>query len=142
MLLMSPDPNHPTLAVSACIWHGGRVLMIKRGRSPGKNLWSLPGGRVEFGEKLIDAARRERHEETGVEAGALSLVDFVEYIPRRDKHYVLAVFTGLWHAGTPLAAGDAAEANWLIPGEFGGLALTDNLETIIAKAANLIAKDA
>ena len=132
--------NHTTLAVSTCIWHGPRVLMIRRGRSPGKNLWSLPGGRVEFGEKLIDAARRELHEETGVEAGALSLVDFAEFMPRQDKHYVLAVFTGLWHAGTALAAGDAAEASWLAPDEFGGLALTDNLETIIAKAAKLVAK--
>jgi len=133
--------DRPILAVSACIWHGPRVLMIRRGKSPSENLWSLPGGHVEFGEKLIDAARRELHEETGVEAGELSLVDFAEYMPRKNNHYVLAVFTGLWHAGTPIASSDAAEASWLTPDEFEGLALTDNLETIVDKAAKLITKD-
>jgi len=131
--------NRPILAVSACIWHGPRVLMIRRGQAPSENLWSLPGGHVEFGEKLIDAVRRELLEETGVEAGALSLVDFAEFMPTQDRHYVLAVFTGLWHTGTPIASGDAAEAIWLAPGEFDGLALTDNLETIVQKAADLIA---
>jgi 8-oxo-dGTP diphosphatase len=129
--------NHPKLAVSACIWQGPRVLLIRRGKSPNKDLWSLPGGHVNFGEKLMDAARRELHEETGIEAGTLTLVDFVEIMPTSGLHYVLAVFTGLWKAGMATSSSDAAELAWLTPDDFEGRALTDKLETIVAKAAHL-----
>jgi 8-oxo-dGTP diphosphatase len=59
-------------AVGAVIFdEGGRLLLILRGRAPGKGLWSLPGGRVEKGETLAEALVREVEEETGliVEAG-------------------------------------------------------------------------
>ena len=73
----------PTLAVSTAVFRDGRVLIARRGAEPGLGLWSLPGGRVEAGETLADAARRELMEEVGVEAVILGLAAIREII-RRD----------------------------------------------------------
>jgi 8-oxo-dGTP diphosphatase len=59
-------PIRPQLAVSASIFRDGRILLVRRARAPGLGLWSLPGGRVEFGEPLEIALRREVMEETGL----------------------------------------------------------------------------
>ncbi|WP_245333301.1 NUDIX domain-containing protein, partial [Bradyrhizobium guangdongense] len=60
------QPSHPQLAVSAAIFRDGKVLLVRRARSPAKGFYSLPGGRVEFGESLHQALSREVDEETGL----------------------------------------------------------------------------
>ena len=65
-----PDPPHrPQLAVSAAIFRTGRVLLVRRARSPGHGLYSLPGGRVEFGDMLAGpiAKQLDRQEPKAVE---------------------------------------------------------------------------
>ena len=59
-------PQRPQLAVSAAIFRDDRVLLVRRARSPGKGFYSLPGGRVEFGESLHTALHREVDEETAI----------------------------------------------------------------------------
>ena len=71
--------------------------MVQRATEPGKGLWSLPGGRVEQGEFLADALKREMHEETGLDVEVGELAGILE-VPGDDLHYVIldyhAVLTG------------------------------------------------
>jgi ADP-ribose pyrophosphatase YjhB (NUDIX family) len=109
----------------------GRLLIIRRGRPPGKGLWSLPGGRVEPGESDAEAVVRELSEETGlrVEPGHLigSVVrpgpDGVTY----DIHDYAATVTG----GELAAGDDAAEARWTTPAELRRLPTTDGLLEVL-----------
>ena len=66
-------PSRPQLAVSAAIFRDGKVLLVRRSRSPGKGFYSFPGGRVEFGESLHTALHREVDEETGLRIEILEL---------------------------------------------------------------------
>ena len=75
----------PVLGASACVWKDGKVLVAKRGKAPNFGLWSLPGGHVELGETLQQAAARELHEETGVEADLAHLVDCLNFIVSRER---------------------------------------------------------
>ena len=72
----------PRLGVSACVWRDGKVLIARRAKPPLKGVWSLPGGHVEWGEALRDAARRELKEETGIEAELETIVDVADVIRR------------------------------------------------------------
>lgn len=143
---MDGDSLAPRLAVSACVWRGGQFLMVERGKAPNRGLWSLPGGSVEFGETLADAAKRELQEETGVEADLRHVVDVVEAIRHDDmgrpsRHYVIVVFGGPWLAGEPVAADDAAEAAWLTVGDLRHRPVTRGLIGVLEKAAALAAAD-
>lgn len=85
--------------------------MIRRGTPPRIGQWSLPGGRIEPGEKAVEAALRELREETGVSAQILGLIDVVDGIfADEGRHYVLIDYVARWIAGEPVAGDDAVEA--------------------------------
>lgn len=132
-----PSAPRPTLGVSALVWHGRRVLLVRRQRAPLKDLWSLPGGHVEFGERLADAAAREVREETGIEIGDLRQLETVEIISGDSVdnayHYVLVVFAGRFLAGAVTAGDDAADARFVAPEEFDGLAMTEHTRRIVTR---------
>ncbi|MBX9574344.1 MAG: NUDIX hydrolase [Caulobacteraceae bacterium] len=101
----------PVPAVGVICFRGDEVLLIRRGKAPRLGQWSIPGGRVEPGERLADTALRELREETGVEAELLGLVDVVDGVwPEHGRHYVLIDFAARWIAGEPVAGDDAAAA--------------------------------
>jgi len=114
---MPHDQRFPTPAVGVVCLRGEKVLLIRRGHEPRAGEWSLPGGRVEWGELLKDAALRELREETGVEARLQGLVDVVDGVFRTDTavwaHYVLVDFVAHWSAGEPVAGDDAVEARFV-----------------------------
>ena len=99
---------------SVAIVRDGKVLLIKRAYAPYQHLWTLPGGRIEPGERTIDAGLRELMEETGVTAEILGLVDVVDGLfPAEGRHYVLIDYAARWTEGEPRPGDDAVEAVFL-----------------------------
>jgi 8-oxo-dGTP diphosphatase len=129
------------LGVAAVIWNaGGCVLLIRRAKEPRKDQWSLPGGKLEFGETLIEGVRREVREETGLEIEILGLVDVAETIRDAeagadDDHFVLIDYGARVISGTAVAASDAAEARWFALEELDALPLWSEMRRIIALSA-------
>jgi len=115
------------------------VLLIRRGKPPRTGEWSLPGGRIEPGERAVDAALRELREETGVEAGLVGLVDVVDGLfPQAGLHYVLIDYAAVWRSGEPVAGDDAAEARFVPVAEIAALIDWSETRRIIRQALKLI----
>lgn len=108
---MNDSSMTPVPAVGVVCLKGDEVLLIRRGTPPRLGEWSLPGGRIEPGERAVDAALRELVEETGVEARILGLIDVVDGIfPEAGRHYVLIDYVAEWTGGEAVAGDDAADA--------------------------------
>lgn len=108
-------PKTPLLAADCVVFDArGRVLLVRRKFAPFRGHYALPGGFVEIGETVEDAARRELEEETGVKAGRVRLVG-VYSDPRRDPrgHTCSVVFLATAPGAKPKAGDDAAAAEWV-----------------------------
>lgn len=129
-------PEVPLVGVGAIIIENDRVVLVKRLHPPLQSEWSIPGGVLEVGELVREAAIREAREETGltVEAGELlGVYDRVLRSPEKRVryHYVLIDFLCRRVAGNLAAASDAAEVRWFAREELPGLALAaDTLDVI------------
>ena len=111
--MISPLPA-PVPAVGVVCLRGDSVLLIRRGTPPRQGEWSLPGGRIEPGERAMEAALRELREETGVAAEITGLIDVVDGLfPEAGRHYVLIDYAARWLSGEPVAGDDAAEARFV-----------------------------
>jgi len=137
------QPTHPQLAVSAAIFRGGKVLLTRRARSPAKGFYSLPGGRVEFGESLHQALKREVDEETGLDIDVVGLAGWREVLPATvgAGHYLIMSFAARWVAREPVLNDELDDYRWIAPdalGSLGDLKLTGGLEEIIQSARQLI----
>jgi 8-oxo-dGTP diphosphatase len=105
------EVKRPLACVGVVCRKGDQVLLVKRGREPLKGRWSIPGGKMDFGETVRAAALRELKEETGVTARITRLIDVVDSI-MDDQHYVLIDFEAEWMSGEPVADDDADEAQF------------------------------
>jgi 8-oxo-dGTP diphosphatase len=132
--------SHPQLAVSAAIFRDGKILLVRRARSPAKGFYSLPGGRVEFGESLHAALHREIQEETGLEVEVIGLAAWREVLPGTSGggHYVIMSFAARWKGGEPVLNEELDDFRWLAPDALGDLKLTDGLVDVIQSARRLI----
>ncbi|HYN36618.1 MAG TPA: NUDIX hydrolase [Actinomycetota bacterium] len=102
----------PQIAVGAIVLREDNLLMVRRGNEPGKGLWSLPGGRVEHGEYLADALRREVSEETGLDVTVGELVGIFEVVG--ETHYVILDFFARPEGEvSPQAGDDVDEVRWV-----------------------------
>ncbi|MDP1630071.1 MAG: NUDIX hydrolase [Caulobacter sp.] len=125
--------DHPRPTAGVVCFRGAEVLLIKRGNSPRKGQWSLPGGRIEWGETSAAAALRELKEETGIDADLVGLIDVVDaVITSREtgevtRHYIMVDYAARWTAGEPVAGDDAVEARFFSLAE--GLAIVEWDET-------------
>ena len=133
-------PTRPFLAASAAVIRDGRVLIVRRGGTFGRGIYTLPGGVVEAGETLTQAVIREVQEETQVSIEPVALAGYREMIMRDDagktsRHFVIVCFASRWIAGEPVPdLTEISEAAWRRPEELDGLKTTEGLLEIIAEA--------
>jgi 8-oxo-dGTP diphosphatase len=134
------QPSHPQLAVSAVIFRDDRILLVRRARSPAKGFYSVPGGRVEFGETLHAALHREVDEETALKIEIAGLAGWREVVPGTGGggHYLIMSFAARWISGEPVLNDELDDFTWQTPDALGELKLTDGLEEIIHSAQRLL----
>jgi ADP-ribose pyrophosphatase YjhB (NUDIX family) len=135
-------PEAPIVAVGVLLLDGDRVLLVRRGRPPQVGRWTVPGGGVELGETLEEAALRELGEETGLTCTLGPVVEVLDRVLRDESgrveyHYVILDFVGTAPTGTLQAGSDCAEARWVGSEELAGLPTTDGLAPVIARARQL-----
>jgi len=132
--------QRPQLAVSAAIFRDGKVLLVRRARSPGEGFYSLPGGRVEFGESLHQALAREVDEETGLRIDIVGLAGWREVLPSAggSGHYLIMSFAARWRAGEPELNDEHDDFKWLTPDALGDLPVTGGLPEVLQAAGRLI----
>jgi len=107
----------------------GRILVIRRGHAPSKGLWSIPGGRVETGETLEEAARREVAEETGLDVRIGPLLGRTDLPAGPFTVYDVSDFAAVVEGDpdTLVAGDDASDARWVTRAEFDELDVTPSL---------------
>lgn len=122
----------PLCGVGAIVLEKGEILLVKRDRDPGRGEWTLPGGRVEWGESLHEALARECREETGIDVEVEGLAGIAERIVPDDEgevthHYVILDFWARPRSRDLEAGDDAADARWFKVEELRELSLTPGL---------------
>ena len=122
-------PEIPKVAVGAVVFKDGRVLLVRRGQPPSEDLWAIPGGSVEIGETLQEAAEREIHEETGITISAGEPVFTFDVIDRDPSgrirfHYVIIDLAADYVSGNLKAGDDAAEVRWVTAHEMKALKMS------------------
>jgi ADP-ribose pyrophosphatase len=122
----STYPEHPRVAVGAVVFKNEKILLIKRGGSPAKGQWAIPGGNVKLGESLQTAAQREIFEETGVVIKATDPVYTFDAIikdsdDRIQFHYVIIDLAAEYIRGELRAGDDATDVRWVAQDELGAL---------------------
>ncbi len=116
----------PELCVGGIAIRNYELLLIKRGRGVAVGQWSIPGGRVEFGETMAEALRREMAEETGLDVSVGPVIGWVERLSP-GHHFVIVDFSVDVLGGTMRAGDDAADARWVRLHELASLPLVDGL---------------
>ena len=108
--------NYPLIGVGTVVIHNDRVLLVRRSKPPYSGLWTIPGGKVHWGETLQQAAERELLEETGIIARAGEVIYVFDVIDGNsanpDFHYVVIDLVADYVSGEPVAKDDAEQAAW------------------------------
>ncbi|MEM1389834.1 MAG: NUDIX hydrolase [Pseudomonadota bacterium] len=134
----------PVPAVGSVCFKGNQVILVRRGHPPGAGEWSIPGGRIEFGEPAETASLRELREETGVNAELLTLIEIVEHIPETpyradpDNHFVIIEYLTRWISGDPVAGDDARDARFVPLSELDKFGLSEEARRVILKGYDLM----
>ena len=112
----------PAVGVGGIALDGGSILLVRRGTPPSEGLWSVPGGRLEWGETMAEAVHREVLEETGLDVVVGRVAGVVERI-YEGFHYVIVDYFVEVVGGTLQAGGDVRDARWVPVAEVEALPL-------------------
>ena len=127
-----PTPRAaPQVAVGAVIVHEGRLLTVRRGSPPGRGRWTIPGGRVERGEPVVDAVAREVAEETGLTVAVGALLGWTEHLDTEHHYVILDFLAEPVGSLAPVAGDDAAAVAWMGRRELAAAATTDGLLEVL-----------
>lgn len=129
-------PPVPLVGVAGVVIKDSCVLMIQRGKEPGRGRWSIPGGRLRLGERVRDGVEREVFEECGVRVQAGEVLGAADLIQRDDDgriryHYVLIDLTAEYFSGDPHPSSDALAARWVPFDELLALEMPDRLRRLL-----------
>jgi ADP-ribose pyrophosphatase len=131
-------PENPVVAVGAVVYHREKVLLVRRAKPPATGQWAIPGGSVNLGESLQQAAQRELLEETGVSVRVLEPVCVFDVIDRDDSgkiryHYVIVDFAAEYVQGEIRPGDDALEVRWVSEEELGLLEVNHRTRQLLAE---------
>lgn len=138
MTAPTPLRRTPQPAVGVVCFRGDEVLLIRRGAPPRQGEWSMPGGKVEWHERVEDAALRELLEETGVTARLAGLVAVVDGLFAEERHYILIDYAAEWISGEPVAGDDAAAAAFHPMADIDTLGLWEETVRVIKLAREMV----
>ena len=138
-------PDRPIAATIAIVIRAGKVLLVRRANPPDAGRWGFPGGKIERGETLHQAALRELKEETGVDATAIRAFTAVDAFDHAEdgklrRHFILVAVLCHWTAGEPVAGDDALEARWteLVSLSDADLALSMDVAEVASQAVAIL----
>jgi ADP-ribose pyrophosphatase YjhB (NUDIX family) len=139
-------PELPLVGVGAIIIQNDRVVLVKRAHPPIQGQWSIPGGVLEVGELVREAAIREAREETGLIVEPADLLGVYDRILRNEEqrvqyHYVLVDFLCRPVGGELQAASDATEVRWFTREELPALKLAEDTQDVIEKGFNRLNRE-
>jgi len=131
-------PDTPRVGVGALVFHNDRVLLVERGIAPSKGLWAIPGGGLELGESLQEAAEREVLEETGLIIEAREAIYTFDFIERDDTdtirfHYVIVDVIADYRSGDIVPGDDASDAAWLRWEDLADMPVSTNTLRLLTK---------
>jgi 8-oxo-dGTP diphosphatase len=135
-------PSAPIPAVGAVVIKGDTFLLVLRGQQPSLGKWSIPGGVLELGETIEQAARREVREECGLEIEVGPVVEVRDAIVRDADggiqfHYVLIDVVARYLEGELVVGSDVEDARWAKETDLPTFELTEGLEEVILRAMAL-----
>jgi len=131
-------PEAPVVAVGVIIRQGDRIALVRRDKEPSKGLWTFPGGAIELGESLADAARREALEETCLDVDLGEVATVIDSIVRDDTgqvryHYVIVDYHARPLGGTLRPGTDVSDARWAGLADLDDLQMTEKAEALTRK---------
>ena len=139
-------PEAPIAGVGVVVFKGDKVLLVRRGKEPSRGRWGLPGGAVELGETVAQAAEREVSEECGIEIEIRDVIEVIDRIIPDDDgqiryHYILIDLLAEHRRGDPTASSDAAEVRWVLEKELNQLELSQATSRVIRKGLRMAATE-
>ena len=136
--------THPVASVLGVVVHDAHVLLVRRINAPDAGKWGYPGGWIDPGETMAQAAVRELFEETSVRAEArcaFNALDAFDYDQEGVLRRQFVMIAGLctWVSGTPIAGDDATEAAWFPIAKLTGLEnVSEEVDTLAYQALKLM----
>ena len=131
-------PPGPVVGVGGVVTREGRALIVRRAHEPRKGEWSLPGGLVELGERLIDAVRREIAEETGLQVEVGPMVETFDRVHHDTEgrvrfHFVIVDYLCVASSGEAVAGSDAEAVAWVTGDELAAYRVNPHAAAVIRK---------
>ena len=136
-------PVRPIVSAHAIVLHGDAILLVRRAHAPGPGRWSVPGGAVELGETIQEAARREVREECGIDVDVTAVADVVDSIIRDERgqvrvHFVVVYLFAGYASGDVRAGSDAADVLWATRGQLVALDMSPVARRVVERAFDAV----
>ena len=136
-------PDRPIVAVGAAVCRDGRVLVVQRGREPSRGVWTIPGGVVDLGERMSEAAAREVREECGIEVEIGPVVGILDNIVRDEEgairfHYAIVDFAARYVSGRLALNDELMDAAWLTPDQLAAYGVPPKVQDVLLESLRVL----
>jgi len=131
-------PHVPRVGVGVVIFKKDQIVLVQRQNHPAQGEWSIPGGLVNIGETVRQAAQREIREECSLEIDNLEILDVFEYIENKNDsvkyHFIVLDYVADWKSGKLKAGSDAPQAQWVSVSDLDQISMKPQLKKMLTKA--------